>query len=251
MTTAVGGGARRIGIGLAALFLLGGSVLVVSASQPLAHGPADAGAPAQALPSQAVESHPPASGEPQPSGLPAVAAPNQAKAHDDDADETPEPPDVADASEASDASAEKADATDDAGGSGVDHAVSRLGAAGITTNAADFGAIAEEVGVGGAVRVFVFADASGKAPADIEAMFLAGTGWGEIARQLDLAIGPGIGSIMGNGAANGQAKPKAGTSTTPSSTSSANGVSHAAGKGLSKDAAHGRSAEAHGSGNDD
>jgi hypothetical protein len=56
------------------------------------------------------------------------------------------------------------------------------------------------------VRVYAFAHASGKTPAEILAMFQGGMGWGEIDHQLNLSIGPGIGWIMGNGGGNDKAK---------------------------------------------
>ena len=77
--------------------------------------------------------------------------------------------------------------------------VDRLQAAGITATASGVADLAAKVGVGGAVRVYGFAHASGKTPAEILAMFQAGTGWGEIDRELGLSIGPGIGWIMGHG----------------------------------------------------
>ena len=83
--------------------------------------------------------------------------------------------------------------------SGAEHAVSRLVAAGIPTTLAAFTEIADQVGVGGAVRAFAFAKESGKTPTEIVAMFSGGMGWGQIAKTLDLSVGPGIGWIMGNG----------------------------------------------------
>jgi hypothetical protein len=77
--------------------------------------------------------------------------------------------------------------------------VGRLKTAGITTTAAAFKAMAAKVGVGGAVRTFAFAQASGKTPAQILAMFEGGMGWGKIDHQLGLTIGPGIGWIMSGG----------------------------------------------------
>ena len=92
--------------------------------------------------------------------------------------------------------------------SGADHALARLTAAGIPTSAAAFARVADQVGVGGAVRVFAFAEASGKTPDEIVAMFKGGLGWGRIATTLDLSIGPGIGWIMGQGHGAGGAKSK-------------------------------------------
>lgn len=84
----------------------------------------------------------------------------------------------------------------------------RLGAAGISTTADEFNALAEKYGVGGAVRVLAFAHAAGKSAADITAMVDSGKGWGEIRRELGLTIGPGIGWIMGNGHGHSKNKEK-------------------------------------------
>jgi hypothetical protein len=81
----------------------------------------------------------------------------------------------------------------------VKQILDRLGAAGITATADDFNALAQKYGVGGAVRVLAFAHAAGKTPADITAMFDGGKGWGQIRRELNLTISPGIGWIMGHG----------------------------------------------------
>jgi len=90
----------------------------------------------------------------------------------------------------------------EAAGTGVstqnlDRIVKLLGDAGITTTSADLKALADQVGVGGAVRVLEFANESGKAPADIVAMFKAGEGWGRIRKDLTLTGSSGIGRIMG------------------------------------------------------
>jgi hypothetical protein len=77
--------------------------------------------------------------------------------------------------------------------------VDKLKAAGITATASGVADLAAKVGVGGTVRVYAFAHASGKTPAEIVAMFQAGKGWGQIKKELNLSIGPGIGWIMGNG----------------------------------------------------
>jgi len=111
-----------------------------------------------------------------------------------EADETPEPnetPEAKDAPEAAPSADELASIVD------------KLRAAGITATASDISALAAKVGVGGAVRVLAFAHASGKTTDQILAMFDAGQGWGVIARDLNLSIGPGIGWIMGNGHGNG------------------------------------------------
>jgi hypothetical protein len=83
--------------------------------------------------------------------------------------------------------------------------VDRLADAGIATdsNTADaIAALAADYGVGGAIRLLAWADASGLSTGDLAARFDGGQGWGEIARELDLH--PGIGSIMGNGGGHGR-----------------------------------------------
>lgn len=91
----------------------------------------------------------------------------------------------------------------------LDKIVSRLGAVDIETDAETVAALAETYGVGGAVRLLAWADATGMAAADIAAMFDGGMGWGEIAAQLneedaegDLDLHPGIGWVMGGGQGN-------------------------------------------------
>ena len=71
--------------------------------------------------------------------------------------------------------------------------------AGINTTTAQFDALADKYGVGGAVRVLAFANASGKTAAQISALRDAGKGWGEIRRELGISVGPGIGWLMGQG----------------------------------------------------
>lgn len=90
--------------------------------------------------------------------------------------------------------------------------VDLLKAAGITATAAELKTLAAKYGVGGAVRLEAWADATGKSVAELGAMFDGGMGWGAIAHQLEQAdsslhLSPGIGSIMGHGHghANGQA----------------------------------------------
>jgi hypothetical protein len=83
----------------------------------------------------------------------------------------------------------------------LDRLVDRLDNAGIATDADTIAALAADYGVGGAVRLLAWADASGMSTGQLADMFDSGLGWGEIARELDLH--PGIGSVMGNGGANG------------------------------------------------
>lgn len=84
--------------------------------------------------------------------------------------------------------------------------VDKLQAVGISATASDLADLSAKVGLGGAVRVYAFAHASGKTPAEILAMFQGGKGWGEIDHELNLSIGPGIGWIMGNGGGNDKEK---------------------------------------------
>jgi hypothetical protein len=102
---------------------------------------------------------------------------------------------------------EAAEPSEAAGGSPSDKEIASLladlQAAGITATSDQLKALAAKVGVGGAVRVLAFADASGKSPDDIVAMFESGKGWGEIAKELDLTIGPGIGGIVSSGHSQG------------------------------------------------
>lgn len=88
------------------------------------------------------------------------------------------------------------------------HATDRLEAAGISVDAEQLADLAGRYGLGGAVRVLAWADASGKTVDELTAMRdgdgTPGTamGWGQIARELGLH--PGIGSIMGNGGGRGR-----------------------------------------------
>jgi hypothetical protein len=96
------------------------------------------------------------------------------------------------------------------------NAVDRLGAAGIQTDADQLQALSADYGLGGAVRLLAWADATGMSLADLRAMRDDGAGWGQMAGEL--GVSPGIGSIMGQGAdaaaehgpenAPGQQKPK-------------------------------------------
>jgi hypothetical protein len=139
--------------------------------------------------------------------LPAAAGPNLAEpaaTASPRADKSPKPEKSPDAARAADA-AEAADADGAPSPANLDRIVARLKAAGITTVAgititADYLAeLAAKVGVGGAVRALLFAKASGLAPDAILALFESGKGWGVIARELKLTIGPGNGSVMGQG----------------------------------------------------
>jgi hypothetical protein len=96
------------------------------------------------------------------------------------------------------------------------HAADRLRAAGIDAGPDRLQSLAAEYGLGGAVRLLAWANATGRSVADLRATHDAGAGWGQMAH--DLGVSPGIGSIMGQGAnaaaehgrdsAPGQQKPK-------------------------------------------
>lgn len=161
--TAFTGLAGRTAIALLLVLLAAGTVFGAAATLqgPAGVRPAEEmAAPTPADPSAAPE---------------ATKAPRPAKAPDPDEDEEDSTPSPAN----------------------LQRIVARLAERGITTTSADLGALAAKVGVGGAVRVLVFADAAGKTPAEIVALFESGKGWGVIAKELGLR--PGIGSIMGNG----------------------------------------------------
>lgn len=81
------------------------------------------------------------------------------------------------------------------------HAVDRLDASGITATAEQLRSLAADYGLGGAVRLLAWADASGKTVDELKAMRDDGDGWGQMAHELGL--NPGIGSIMGMGGGHG------------------------------------------------
>ncbi len=110
--------------------------------------------------------------------------------------------------------AEKADTDTAADGAPSDkllgRLVDRLADAGIETDAETLAALAADHGVGGAVRVVTWADASGMDVVDLAAMFDSGMGWGAIAHQLmeddpSLDLSPGIGWVIGRGHGKGNA----------------------------------------------
>lgn len=85
-------------------------------------------------------------------------------------------------------------------GSGADHARERLSEAGIEADEAEFDDLAARYGVGGAIRLYAWADATGMTVEDIAALRDGdgeSVGWGQLAK--DLGVHPGIGSIMGRG----------------------------------------------------
>jgi hypothetical protein len=91
-----------------------------------------------------------------------------------------------------------------------------LTTAGIPATSDELQKLAGEVGLGNAVRIFAFADASGKTTDEILALFQAGKGWGQIVKDLGLTIGPGIGGIMSGGHGNGNGGAKSTDHPVPS-----------------------------------
>lgn len=96
------------------------------------------------------------------------------------------------------------------------HAADRLTANGIAVDDAVLSDLVDRYGLGGAVRVLAWSDATAMDVEEIAALrdgtdAEPGMGWGQIAHELD--VHPGIGSIMGNGNgredAPGQEKEKA------------------------------------------
>jgi len=162
--------ASRAGVAIVVLLLVGGGALAATSASvaPAGGGP---------IPVQKTAESPEPSESPE-------ASEGAEGAESPEAEESPE------AQESPDASPSPAN---------VERIVARLAAAGIVTTPADFAALATKVGVGGAVRVLAFANASGTTPDEIVAMFEGGMGWGQVVQELKLDIGPGIGSIMGKG----------------------------------------------------
>ena len=181
---------------LTAVVLTTGSVVAADPSIDPSASPEASGLPTSPEPSEAPTV--------QPSEAPSTTAPSESEepAESESPSQAAEPSAAAEPSEAPDASEapERAE-TPDASPSDAEIAdfVGRLKAAGITTTAVEFKALAAKVGVGGAARTLAFAHASGKTPAAILAMFEGGKGWGRIDHELGLSIGPGIGWIMRNG----------------------------------------------------
>lgn len=88
----------------------------------------------------------------------------------------------------------------DADTDGATVARDRLLDAGIETDTAKFDELAAVHGVGGAVRLYAWADATGMTVDEIAALRAGDgqpVGWGQLAK--DLGVHPGIGSIMGRG----------------------------------------------------
>ena len=90
----------------------------------------------------------------------------------------------------------------------VAHAADRLAASGIPADPAVLADLASRHGVGGAVRLVAWADATGLTVEELAAMREgdgtagSGMGWGRMAK--DLGVHPGLGSIMGNGGGQGR-----------------------------------------------
>jgi hypothetical protein len=79
----------------------------------------------------------------------------------------------------------------------LDHAADRLADHGVEIEDGLLDELARSYGVGGAVRLAAWSEASGLSIDELRAMRDDGMGWGRIARELDLH--PGIGSVMGRG----------------------------------------------------
>jgi hypothetical protein len=77
------------------------------------------------------------------------------------------------------------------------HARDRLEANGIAADDATLADLAGRYGLGGAVRLYAWSDETGLAIEELASRYDEGTGWGVLAKELD--VHPGIGSIMGNG----------------------------------------------------
>jgi hypothetical protein len=194
MSTVVRGMAGRLAIAILLVLLAAGSAVAAVATLP---GLATA-EPAEetAAPSDPASTEP-SSGPAEDASAEPTASPDAAGSPDAIAPAAPVLPGPAtpgarDADEDEDADDERAPSL-----ANLERIVARLGAAGITTTTEALAALAAEVGVGGAVRVLLFADAAGTTPAAILARFASGEGWGVIAKEL--GVHPGLGSVMGHG----------------------------------------------------
>jgi hypothetical protein len=78
------------------------------------------------------------------------------------------------------------------------HAAERLAAHGINASTDQLAALAQDYGLGGAVRLLAWSKSTGKTVDELRAMRDGGSGWGVLAREL--GVHPGIGWIMGGGA---------------------------------------------------
>jgi hypothetical protein len=79
--------------------------------------------------------------------------------------------------------------------------VDKLAEQGIDADADQLGELAATYGLGGAVRLLAWADATGMSLAELREL-RDGAGWGTLGHDLD--VGPGIGWIMGNGGGHGR-----------------------------------------------
>ena len=80
-------------------------------------------------------------------------------------------------------------------------AVDKLAEQEIDATADQLSELAATYGLGGAVRLLAWADATGMSLGELKDL-RDGAGWGSLARDLD--VGPGIGWIMGNGGGHGR-----------------------------------------------
>jgi hypothetical protein len=106
------------------------------------------------------------------------------------------------------------EAEDAADADAVTHAIDRLADNEIeVADEAAFGELAGRYGLGGAVRLYAWADETGMTVDEIAAMRDGdGTpvGWGKLAKELrdqGFDVRPGVGSIMGNGRGPGEDPP--------------------------------------------
>jgi hypothetical protein len=83
------------------------------------------------------------------------------------------------------------------------HALDRLAASDIEVTSAELSALAADYGLGGAIRLLAWADASGMTVDELRALRDDGAGWGQMARDLPGDVHPGIGTIMGHGGDHG------------------------------------------------
>jgi hypothetical protein len=114
--------------------------------------------------------------------------------------ESPEPTESDKVADADELGAEGAGPSEDA----LQRIVDRLADRDIETDTDTLAELAAQYGVGGAVRILTWADATGMDPADVAALRDEGKGWGQIVKQLnaegeDLHLSPGNGWVMGHG----------------------------------------------------
>jgi hypothetical protein len=83
------------------------------------------------------------------------------------------------------------------------HAVERLAASEIEVTSDELSALAADYGLGGAIRLLAWADATGMSVVELRALRDDGAGWGQMAKDLPGDVHPGIGTIMGQGGDHG------------------------------------------------